>query len=82
MPGGPHAVASQQDRDAARTTGEQPVSLQRPLAREWQTKCTNGRLIGIVEQGVAHPKLPHPAQQSSGRTKNFAYGMVYVGYSF
>jgi hypothetical protein len=53
------------------------VAIETNLYVDWQV---NANVTVSVVGAYANPG--EAVQQNSGRTKNFAYGMVYVGYSF
>jgi len=66
-----------QPQAIAPTVTAKDVAFETDLYTDWKVNktVTVSLLLAFADPGTA-------VQQSSGRTKNFSYGMVYVGYSF
>ena len=66
-----------QPQAIAPTVTAKDVAFETDLYTDWKvnTNVTLSLVLAFADPGTA-------VQQSSGRTKNFSYGMVYVGYSF
>ena len=69
---------------AADMPSKGPAIAPAPIPPSWTGFYLGGNLGGAWMNGqdFAFADPGKAVQQRTGRTKNFAYGMVYVGYSF